>query len=253
MIEIRRLHIGAKNLIEIPKVSWSFLSQESWVHLGTQKINPSHYSKNKNKNDRENKTLSRFKKVYKFLKNDTEMKEVFPEGGDINHDDLLIWEKSKMIPWYYKKMDFLPFVDEIFTFVYSEHFFEHLFLDEAICLFQEIYRVMAKRGIVRTVVPDADLRNYELPEPVGYPDVNMAWNDPEKHKTRWSFNVLGGILKIVGFESIIGLAYCTPKGEFINKTPEECRSDYMKAIDTDAIFNMHYIARPRSLIVDAIK
>lgn len=36
-LKIQRLHIGAKNLIDIHKVSWEVLSQKSWIHLGTEK------------------------------------------------------------------------------------------------------------------------------------------------------------------------------------------------------------------------
>src|SRR4051794_3000216 len=51
-------------------------------------------------------------------------------------------ERLNYIPFYYKKGDRLPFDNGCFSFVFSEHFFEHLFLDEACELFRECFRVM---------------------------------------------------------------------------------------------------------------
>lgn len=250
-----RLHLGAKNLVEIPRISWRVLSNESWIHLGTEKPCLSLCITEQTSGESpKGRIYSYLKKSFRTLNGKTATKtESFPATGSMNHKELSIWKNSKLIPWYYRKGDILPFDNNMFTFVYSEHFFEHLFLDETAALFREIYRVMTRGAVCRTVVPDADLRVYEPPEPVGYPDINMAWNNPEKHKTRMSFNVLDEILKIAGFESRIGLVYCTGDGKFINRTPEICRQDYSGCIDTGLIFDMSYIARPKSLIVDAIR
>lgn len=56
-----------------------------------------------------------------------ERKESFPLVKDIDQIDFSMGEKLKFMPWYYKKGDILSFKDQTFTFVYSEHFFEHLF------------------------------------------------------------------------------------------------------------------------------
>src|SRR6266542_1237270 len=39
--------------------------------------------------------------------------------------------RPEVIPFFYQKGDVLPYEDGTFGFVFSEHFFEHLFLDEA--------------------------------------------------------------------------------------------------------------------------
>lgn len=247
-LKLRRLHIGAKNLILIPKVSWKVLSEESWIHLGTQKPDFHHLKTAGCTGAPKSKLSTLLIKLFKPFKKESRNEEELGENNDIS-----IWENTTVIPWYYRKRDILPFKNHIFKFVYSEHFFEHLFLDEAISLFKEIYRVMAEGSVCRTVIPDADLRVYEPPEPVGYPDKNMAWNNPDKHKTRWSFKVLDEVLKISGFDSRIGLVYCTPDGEFINIAPKEFSHEYSGCIDTEIIFDISYIARQKSLIVDAIK
>mgnify|MGYP001607379887 CR=1 FL=1 len=261
-----RLHIGAKNLIDIPKVSWGVLSQESWIHLGTEKPDIASFKKTQIeiKKSKKQRFTEIVRKTIHALRHPLcalrtlfsgggERKEPFPLVKDIDQIDFSMVEKLKIMPWYYKKGDILPFQDQHFTFVYSEHFFEHLFLDEALSLFKEIYRTMSKGAICRTVVPDADLRVYEPPEVIGWPGNSLAWDHPEKHKTRGSYTVLKEILEIAGFDKIMGLVYCTPDGKFISKTPAQCHIDYDGCIDTDVVFDMSYIARPKSLIVDAIK
>lgn len=256
MAQIKRLHIGAKNLIEIPEVSWKVLSQDKWIHLGSEKPDLSSFAQKANSKSvvQHAEQVSYLDRLYRTLRSKIGLRRMsIPSAKELINKDFSMWENSKLIPWYYRKGDALPFDDETFSFVYSEHFFKHLFLDEAIYLFREIYRVMAKGAVCRTVVPDADLRTYEAPEPVGYPGENMAWGDPEKHKIRWSFSVLDEVFKISSFDSRVGLVYCMPDSKFINRTPNECKHEYSGCIDSEVIFDMSYIARPKSLIVDAIK
>ncbi|MFQ5685615.1 MAG: methyltransferase domain-containing protein, partial [Candidatus Scalindua sp.] len=252
-IKQQRLHIGAKNLIDIPKVSWGVLSQESWIHLGEEKPDITSIKKPQIqiKKSKKQRFRGMVRKIIYALRHAPcalrtvigevgERKEQFPLANDINQIDLSIVEKSKIMPWYYKKGDVLPFQDHTFTFVYSEHFFEHLFLDEALSIFKEIFRTMKRGAVCRTVVPDADLRVYESPEPPGYPGDSISWDHPEKHKTRWSYTVLREVLDIAGFEKIMGLVYCTLDGKFINKTPVQFQMDYAGCIDTDVVFDMSY-------------
>ena len=48
----------------------------------------------------------------------------------------------------------LPFYDEVFYGVFSEHTIEHLYPSDALRLFKEIYRVLKKGGTLRVVTPD---------------------------------------------------------------------------------------------------
>jgi len=48
----------------------------------------------------------------------------------------------------------LPYKDNSVDFIYSEHFIEHLSIDEAISFFKECYRVLKHGGVIRTATPD---------------------------------------------------------------------------------------------------
>lgn len=52
----------------------------------------------------------------------------------------------------------LPYADESFAGVYSEHTLEHLYPDEALALLSEVHRVLKPGGVFRCSVPD--LRKY---------------------------------------------------------------------------------------------
>ena len=48
----------------------------------------------------------------------------------------------------------LPFDDNTFYGVFSEHTIEHLYPSDALNLFREVYRVLKKGGVFRVVTPD---------------------------------------------------------------------------------------------------
>lgn len=50
-----------------------------------------------------------------------------------------------------------PYLDNSFDFVFSEHFIEHLSLEEGIFYFTEMYRILKPGGVIRTAAPDLDL------------------------------------------------------------------------------------------------
>ena len=102
---------------------------------------------------------------------------------------------GKFRSFYYKRGNILPFADDTFTFAFSEHFFEHLFLDEACELLKECFRVLRSGACLRVVVPDADLRTYMAPEPAAYSTGDGRWTHPDKHKTRWSIYSLSYVLE----------------------------------------------------------
>ena len=96
------------------------------------------------------------------------------------------YDKTNFQPWLYTKGDTLPFDDGSLHYIFSEHFFNMLFFDEVMALLRECHRVLATSGVIRTIVPDSDLRTYEPPEPAGYPKRNIPFTDPRKNKTRYS-------------------------------------------------------------------
>lgn len=101
---------------------------------------------------------------------------------------------GQYLSFYYKKGNVLPFADGEFKFAFSEHFLEHLFLDEACELLKECFRVLQPGSCMRIAVPDADLRTYSAPEPAAYTTGDDRWIHPDKHKTRWSIYNLSYVL-----------------------------------------------------------
>ena len=157
------------------------------------------------------------------------------------------------LSFYYKKGNVLPFGDAEFTFVFSEHFFEHLFLDEAGELLKECFRVMQPGACLRIAVPDADLRTYLDPEPAGYTTGDRRWFHPDMHKTRWSIYSLSYVLEQIGFVTH-GVVYCDKHGEYFVNDPDMSLPFYRDCLDHDIVRQTGYIARyHNSLVVDAIK
>ena len=156
-----------------------------------------------------------------------------------------LYAKTNFAPFYYRKGDRLSFADASLHFVFSEHFFEHLFFDEAIALLGECHRILAVNGVVRISVPDADLR--PSPEPIGYPNRRMAFTDPTKHKTRWSYYMLSDALRLTGFE-VSPIRYWTREGKQISNPPT-----VYKGCPETLVGVLSYLSRPDSLIVDGIK
>lgn len=153
----------------------------------------------------------------------------------------------------YVRGDRLPFPDNSFSFVFSEHFFEHLFLDEAGDLFKECKRVMAPNACMRIVVPDADLRTYQPPEPAGFSNDDSRWTHPAKHKTRWSIYSLRYVLEEIGLATR-GVVYCDKHGQYHQDESPSDPSFYSQCLDRQFIESTQYILRfGISLIVDAVK
>jgi len=130
------------------------------------------------------------------------------------------------------------FDDNCIDFIFSEHFFEHIFFDEAISLLKECHRILKPFGVIRMVVPDADIRIYEPPEMIGHPSIKMPYTHLSKHKTRWSIYLLSEALKIDGFKPIL-LHFCDKYGKHHCYNSLEFKEEYKKSPDKEMIFILH--------------
>lgn len=63
--------------------------------------------------------------------------------------------------------DPLPFDDQVFAFVYAEHFVEHITLDEGIRWLSEVRRVLEPGGVLRVTTPDLALYVASYLDPAG--------------------------------------------------------------------------------------
>jgi SAM-dependent methyltransferase len=162
------------------------------------------------------------------------------------------YDKTNFQPWLYTKGDTLPFDDGSLHYIFSEHFFNMLFFDEVMALLRECHRVLATSGVIRTIVPDSDLRTYEPPEPAGYPKRNIPFTDPRKNKTRYSVYMLTEMLKIAGFEPV-PLRYCDREGNYVIRSPADLKDCYGVCPDPAVVFDLSYIIRSDALMVDGVK
>jgi len=142
----------------------------------------------------------------------------------------------------------LDFPDGEFDFILSEHFFEHLLLPDAIALLRECHRMLRPGGVIRTSVPDADLRSYAPPESPGYPSVKVPWNHHQKHRMRWNVYSFSEALRLTGLRPQ-PLVYCDLDGRFHQLSPRSEPSHPAAAL----IETTQYLSRMPSLVVDGIR
>jgi predicted SAM-dependent methyltransferase len=163
-----------------------------------------------------------------------------------------LYARTRFEPFYFRKEDRLAFPDASFDYIFSEHFLHHLFFDEGLALLRECQRILRPRGVLRTVVPDADLRTYAPPEPAGYPDVRESFVSPLKHKTRYSVYMLSEALRLAGL-SPVPLRYCDREGRYVRRDPAELKDVYRGCPETTLVFDLSHVIRIDSLIVDGIR
>jgi predicted SAM-dependent methyltransferase len=86
----------------------------------------------------------------------------------------LVWDASQP----------LPFADQSCTFIYNEHFLEHLTIDQGIAFLQECYRLLLPGGVLRIAMPCLEtlVRKY-LSEDWRNQDW-LQWNDYQFIQTR---------------------------------------------------------------------
>lgn len=85
-------------------------------------------------------------------------------------------------------------MDEIFEYVFSEHLFEHLSMEEGLTMLQECFRVLKPGGHLRLTTPDLDflIRLYEHPE-----------EECHKEYIRWSIGAFDeSVKRFYGAEEI---------------------------------------------------
>lgn len=124
----------------------------------------------------------------------------------------------------------LPLFDGVADFVYSSHFLEHLFRNEASNLLKEMHRILKPGGILRISVPDLEyavglyqsgdkekmLSSYFFVE-----DDNSYY---ARHKFMYDFKMLEAALRNAGFQNIHRCRFRegrSPEMEILDNRPDE--------------------------------
>jgi predicted SAM-dependent methyltransferase len=231
---MKRLNIGASRLERLPLQTIQLMSDSTWIHLGDASKDWKKKLKDEWESGHWHYCLQILYRILRPLYSEEQITS-FYTGVDFRN-------------FYYQAGDRLEFEDNTFDFIYSEHFFEHLFLEEAFELLKECHRILKPSGVIRIIVPDADLRTYEKREPLA----NSAWTHPESHKTRWSIYSLPLALKTAQLLPR-PIMYCDREGNFIDNRPRDTDTEYLNVEDKNFVFSLDYIQRLPSLVVDGVK
>jgi predicted SAM-dependent methyltransferase len=235
---VKRLHIAASRFEKLVPQTIEIMADSSWIHLGESQVDWKTQFKSEWQLGHWVNSVRILYRAFKPRYTQDQLKQFY--------------SKTDFRKFQYQAGDRLEFEDNTFDFIFSEHFLEHLFLDEAIELLKECYRILKPNGVVRIVVPDADLRTYDKPEFPGFINSKVPWSHPDKHKTRWSIYSLPIAIKIAGLLPN-EIMYTDKYGKFFTLTPSEPDSKYEHSEDKRFIYSLDYIRRIPSLIVDGIK
>lgn len=82
--------------------------------------------------------------------------------------------------FYWNVLKGLPLANESCTRIYSSHFFEHLFIDDALALLRECHRVLEVGGILRLALPNQEemCRRYLGRDRSHWPMLDLAFMFP---------------------------------------------------------------------------
>jgi predicted SAM-dependent methyltransferase len=252
---ITRLHIGISTPAALPDAALDVFFDSTWTNLGDPHLPQA--------SGTAPKPLSAYQKLRKackrLLRNRSPSYDRRCEAAELRSKRMEALARSPLFqPFYWDCDSKLDFPDDALSFVFSEHFFEHLWANEAYALFCECYRILAPNGVLRISVPDADLRTYEPREPIAFDagtdkTSTRGWLHPDVHKTRWNIYSLDLLLRLSGFR-VRPIVYCNKDGKYVHAWPQRDDPEYPKGADWSVICSRAYILRTeRSLIVDAIK
>jgi predicted SAM-dependent methyltransferase len=123
----------------------------------------------------------------------------------------------------------IPFADGVADYIYSSHFFEHFFYDEAAFIAREALRVLKPDGVLRVCVPDLEIAvNTYL---AGHREAALQYffeggksDYFSRHKYMYDFALLKNLLEKAGFRTITRCAYqqgATPDVDVLDNRPEQ--------------------------------
>ena len=188
-------------------------------------------------------------RLISFKKIQTDKKYLQLGCGEDDVDDKFLncdfFTFESLNPFLKKKLYYLdlryplPFNNNKFEGVFSEHTIEHLYSSEAKNLFKEIHRVLSKNGIFRVITPD--LKKYINYYVKGEKFIDREfkfgceaiWNISNNfgHKSVWDSEWLIYQLKEAGFKEVVEVKCNTGENKdlLIDKEGREAESLYVEA------------------------
>lgn len=123
----------------------------------------------------------------------------------------------------------LPLHDNAVDFIYSSHFFEHLFKDDAAALLKACAQALKPSGIIRISIPDLSyaVSLYSLGKKTEmleeYFFVSSKGSYLARHKYMYDFDLIKAALEQAGFSDVTRCEYCqgkTPDVEMLDVYPD---------------------------------
>jgi SAM-dependent methyltransferase len=239
----RFLHLAASRLERLSRPATEILCTQDWIHLGEPPID---WSAEIREQFSFGWWITGFRLWLASL-----YRARFPRYSASELERL--YAASVFREFFFKAGDRLDFENDTFDFIVSEHFFEHLFLPDAVALLKECQRILKPGGVIRTCVPDADLRSYAPPEKPGYPSARVSWAHHQKHKSRWNVYSLSEALRISGLQAT-PIQYCTSDGLYHDDLHQSTARAQQENHPASALISTTaYFRRLPSLIVDGQK
>ncbi|MFC1993393.1 methyltransferase domain-containing protein [Chloroflexota bacterium] len=116
----------------------------------------------------------------------------------------------------------IPFANESIDYIYTSHFVEHLYRDEAKMFMTETYRALKKGGMIRVGIPDLQYafslyKRGRTEEALNLFYVNSKSEDNNYHRYMYDFNSLQNLMRYAGFRNIEKCSYKDGKTPDIDK------------------------------------
>lgn len=124
----------------------------------------------------------------------------------------------------------IPLRDSSVDYVYSSHFIEHLFREDAVLLLKDAYRVLRATGVIRVAVPDLAfaMEMYRTGNKekmlADYFFVDDLGSYLARHKYMYDFELLEKLLRETGFTKIKRRSYregAVPDIDALDNRPED--------------------------------
>lgn len=123
----------------------------------------------------------------------------------------------------------IPFDGGVADYVYSSHFFEHFFHDEAAFIAREAWRVLKPGGVLRVCVPDLEIAVNTYLEGRREAALQYFFEGGKsdyfsRHKYMYDFTLLKELLERAGFASVTRCAFQqgqTPDIATLDNRPEQ--------------------------------